>query len=124
MKPNDLETLSALMDGESVDVEILRGVLQRPDATEALLDFARVRNAFLADATRPSASAAARWRAGLHSGSGWRWVGAAALVALLVLAGTSGWWLGPSAPGSEARAELTVPEPDRVERFVPGVDWR
>ena len=54
MTPEHDETLSSFFDGEDVDPDQLAVSLQEADATETLIEFARLRRTVRQDAGRPS----------------------------------------------------------------------
>ena len=105
--------LSALIDREPVDPGQLAIALEDPAGRQALVDFVRLRGRLddeLADdepVVRPHAPSRAK-----------AWLARAAMVLLSLTAGTAAgaWWV-------EWR-ESRPPEPDRIVRFVPGVDWK
>jgi len=105
--------LSALIDREPVDPGALAAALEDPAARAELVDFVRLRNRLgeeLAD-EEPAAHARAPSRAKA-------WLARAAMVLLSLTAGTAA-----GALWVEWR-ESRPPEPDRIVRFVPGVDWK
>ena len=131
------DTISAFVDGESVDANHLAAALEDPAARAALVDFVRMRAAVRAgdaplppslDSFRPAVSerpfdSLRSLRAGrfdslrsLRAG----WPAVAALLVLVFLAG-----LVVPRPWTPARGEATEapPPPTRVEKFTPGVDW-
>jgi hypothetical protein len=107
------DVLSALLDREAVDPEMLARALDDPAGRAQLVDFARLRaqvqQEFAADdtVTSPSRQSTAR-----------RWLARAALVLLPLSLGLFGgaWWV--------EQREMRPPTPDRVVQFVPGVDWK
>jgi hypothetical protein len=116
MTSEEREVLSALIDREPVDPDVLTEVLEDRESRAMLIDFLRLRIAVatedghtteLAPAARTGyASPAAAWS---------RW--AAAAVLLLAAAG-GGYWIG------EHLANETPPAPSRVVEFTPGIDWQ
>lgn len=112
-------TMSAFLDGESVDPNQLAAALEVPDARAALVDFVRMRAAVRAgDQPLPPSLAAFRRppAAGLRL---LRWSAVAALFALVFLAGL----VAPRPWTSTGERGDAPPAPSRVEKFVPGVDW-
>jgi len=105
--------VSALLDREAVDPDMLRVALEEPKARAELVDFVRLRERLAHELTDPEPVAArtAGSRARL-------WVARAAMLLLPLLSGLAAgaWWA--------ERRELRPPEPDRVIRFVRGVDWK
>src|SRR5213593_3674414 len=91
MRPDPLEILSVLMDGEPVAPDVLAVALLAPGAREALVDFARLRAELGGDESRPSPTL---YRAldrvlGRRRGSRrpmWRLLRSAAAVVILALA--------------------------------------
>lgn len=126
MNGPDLEILSALLDGESVDPEVLRDALETPEGRAALVDFARVRRDVRADETPPSpAFYEAMTRAGLHSTGERRramTVSRPAIAATLALGvglgAVAGFLARPHGP-----AEEVPPVASRTIVFEPGVNW-
>ena len=106
------QVLSALIDREPVDPDVLAAALEDPAARAELVDFVRLRNRLGEELAgeEPAAHAGAPSRAKA-------WLARAAMVLLSLTAGTAAgaWWV-------EWR-ESRPPEPDRIVRFVPGVDW-
>ena len=112
------EVLSAFVDGEPVDPVLLAAALEDPDARAAMVDFVRFRDAARADPTALPAGLA-RLRQPSPLPRVLRWTAAAAVLALMFVAGLlmpQPWRQNPA--GSEA-----PPQPTRIERFEPGVDW-
>lgn len=126
MNGPDLEILSALLDGESVDPEVLRDVLETPEGRAALVDFARVRRDVRADDALPGgAFYEAMSRAGLRAPAGGprglpiRRPAIAATLALGVgLGAVAGFLARPHGP-----AEDVPPVASRTIVFEPGVNW-
>ena len=113
------ETLSAFVDGEAVDLTQLAAALADADARRALVDFVRLREAARSDATRlpPSLGHLRQARA---AGQFRRWAAAAAVLLLVFMAG-----LMTPAPwdNADSNGVQPPPEPVRVEKFQPGIDW-
>jgi len=110
--------LSALLDHEPVDPDALSAALDDPDARAALVDFVRLRQR-LDPVTAPlPASLQTLRRRPVVRTAALRWSAAAALLVLVFLAG----WVAPR-PGGDARGATAPPDPVRVEKFTPGVDW-
>lgn len=111
------ELLSALIDREPVDPDVLARVLEKPKPRTLLVDFVRLRASLLDDEHEVPAERRAApipTASGRRFGRTWMRV-AAALV--LVAAASGGLWV---------RAWLTEdrpPTPARVVEFQPGVDW-
>ncbi|HVL66448.1 MAG TPA: hypothetical protein VM364_04205 [Vicinamibacterales bacterium] len=112
------EILSALVDGESVDPAAVAAALEDAGARAALVDFVRLRNAARADAA-PLPASLDRLRAAGPPRRVLRWAAAAAALVLTFMAGllTAVSWR------PDARDPAAPPQPARVERFEPGVDW-
>ena len=110
--------LSLFLDHEPVDPDALSAALDDPDARAALVDFVRLRQ----DLRRPSdalpASLQTLRRQPEVRTVALRWSAAAALLVLVFLAG----WMAPRS-GRDARDITGPPEPVRIEKFTPGVDW-
>jgi hypothetical protein len=125
MSSNPLEVLSAFVDGEPVEPDVLAPALLAPGGREALLDFARLRSALAAEEDRPRPEFYARMSGVLPAASpvgartpGTRWLTLAAVVLLGAL--------GLADVGlrlRDARGGEQPPRPDRVLQFQPGVDW-
>ena len=99
MKPEHLEVLSALFDGERVDPSLLAEALADHDAAGVLADFADLRVLARADAPEPSDAFYARMarllrRAGLRDRVA-RVLRPAAAAALMFAAGAAGFMLRP-----------------------------
>ena len=134
MTTQPMELLSAFIDGEEVEPRELAEALGAPGAREMLRDFALLRAEVREDDLRPSAAFYAAMEEALGGESGidrrpW-WVRAipvpapalAAMVLIAVLVG--GWTVMGLRPATIETTEELPPEPDRVVRFEPGVDWQ
>lgn len=112
------EVLSAFCDGAVVDPDLLASALDDPRSRAALVDFARLRAAVTSSHPLPASLATLRpaltrrpqlWAAAM---------GAAAMLVLVALTITMlprSWF---------ARSSTAAPpEPVRVIRYQPGVDW-
>ena len=108
--------LSALIDREPVDPDVLAMVLEDPAARAQLVDFVRLRASVVRElALDDSVPAPAR---AVEPSRVKAWVGRAALVLLpLVFGAAAGAWFAE-------RQEMRPPTPDRIVQFVPGVDWK
>lgn len=118
------EVLTAFVDGEPVDPGELASALAEPGAREAVLDFMLLR-ARLLDAAEPSSGFVDRMRGQLGERSGGiglrrslRLVAAAAILALAGVGALDLMQLVHPAHSDDP------PEPTRVIRYEPGVDWR
>jgi hypothetical protein len=107
--------VSALLDREPVDPDLLATALEDPEGRGQLVDFVRIRSRVaddvalddgLANTVRPLPSRSRTWLA------------RAALILLPLLAGAAGgaWFV--------ERRDARPPTPSRVVQFVPGVDWK
>lgn len=107
------EVLSALIDREPVDPDVLSEVLEDAAARAMLVDFVRLRRLVETETGEHSVESlrAAGTRPRRHPAR----LAAAALVVLS--AGLGGWWLLETSSGDEP------PAPARVLRFERGVDW-
>jgi hypothetical protein len=129
MMEQELELLSALIDGEPVAPAALVEALSAPWACEALRDFARLRAAVRADERRPGAAFYDRMDRILAAGRGraapWRRTVKAPALALaaVLVAGIGLGVLGGLGWGSRRAGGEVPPRPERVLRFEPGVDW-
>lgn len=113
------ETLSAFVDGEPVDPVQLSAALEDADARRALVDFVRLREAARADDV-PLPSSLERARRAPRSPHLLRWTAAAAVLLLVFIAGL----LTPLPAGNTgSNGVQPPPQPVRVEKFEPGVDW-
>ena len=111
------ETLSAFVDREPVDPDLLAAVLEDREARALLVDFVRLRAAIADDdqEDQNGLTATALRRPFARPVSGWK--RKAAAVVLLAAGLSGGFWIG------ERAAEPRPPKPDRVVEFTPGVDW-
>jgi len=112
------EVLSAFVDGEPVDPAQLAAALHDPDARAALIDFVRFRDAARAD-TEALPASLERLRQPTPQRRVLRWVAAAAVLVLMFVAGL----LTPQPWRQNPASSDTPPQPTRIERFEPGVDW-
>jgi hypothetical protein len=110
--------VSAFLDHEAVDPEALSAALDDPDARAALVDFVRLREGLGPASDALPASLQTLRRRPVVRTVALRWSAAAALLVLVFLAG----WMAPH-PGGDGRGVTAPPDPVRVEKFVPGVDW-
>ena len=114
------EVLSALIDREPVDPETLARVLDEPEARAMLVDFVRVRAALDTDEeeapARDAAPGSGLRPAGRSRGS--RWLRAAAAFLLLAAGAGGGAWV------ERYVSRERPPQPTRVVKLTPGVDWR
>ena len=132
-------TISAALDGERVDLSVLRRALAQENGRTVLASFVLLRAATAADPIEADERVAARTRATLlRRTRGWfapRHLAVAASVAAMAVAAS--FWLGaqwqraatsPSPTPGVAVAEATrapqPPSPTRMLQFQPGVDWR
>ncbi len=120
MTTHDVHTtvLSALCDGEVVEPAALAAALEDPAARQALVDFARLRQAVALD--RSPLPGSLRTLRGhrpwlLRASVPLPAVAALVLVALLAA-------LSIARPGDPRQPEAP-PTPSRVISYVPGVDW-
>jgi ferric-dicitrate binding protein FerR (iron transport regulator) len=109
--------VSAFLDHEPVDPDALSAALDDPEARAALVDFVRLRQSLDPVTALPASLQTLRRRPVVRTVV-LRWSAAAALLVLVFLAG----WMAPR-PGGDARGVTAPPDPVRVEKFVPGVDW-
>lgn len=121
----ELETLSAFIDGELVDLNELERALRQPEAALLLVDFAKLRAQ--AHALAPDPDRAVVHRLGASSRRLRRRLAASALVAAALVAAlwVPGWWkFGSSAAVEEPSQHTeTLPIPSRVLRFEIGRNW-
>jgi hypothetical protein len=109
--------LSALIDREAVDPDVLAAALDDPAGRAMLVDFVRLRLELQREDADTDDLEARRLEAAPRSSFRVRRLAAAVLLPLAIgLA--SGWWL------ADRSAEVKPPTPSRVLSFTPGVDWR
>jgi hypothetical protein len=123
--PEDFEVLSAWLDRDAVDIEQLTKALEDPEGRSAFVDFVRLRQATAHDHAVPRKDFYARVRGELTSNRPLKTRGlpfplaAAAILAAMLL--------GSALDLNfirQDRAADAPPEPARVLRFEPGVDWQ
>jgi hypothetical protein len=108
------EVLSAMLDREAVDTDVLQAALEDPDGRAELVDFMRLRaEAQRAFAMEDNTDASQVPR---RSARTWLARAAASLLALSLGAAGGAWWMD--------RREHRPPSPTHVVRLVPGVDWK
>jgi hypothetical protein len=108
--------LSALIDREPVDADVLALALEDPTGRAQLVDFVRVR-ARVADEFAVADGVVGPARA-LRRSRVKAWIARVAVVMLpLSLGAAAGAWF-------VQRRESRPPTPTRVVQFVPGVDWK
>jgi hypothetical protein len=123
--PENLEVLSALLDGDGVDIGELEVALDDPEGRRALVDFVRIRQTAAADDTTPRREFSERALEALTlrqriNARGLPFPVAAAAILIAMLLGSL---LNLDLIRS-SRATDSPPEPARVLRFEPGVDWQ
>ena len=120
MTTSDTEVLSALLDGEPLDADRLAAALEDPTARATLVDFVRLRAAVATD-NQPVPPSLARLRSPRATGALLRWPAAAAVLFAVFLAG----WFAPRPWNADVPVTPSdaPPQPTRIEKFVPGVDW-
>lgn len=120
----DFEVLSAVLDGDPVDLAQLETALDNSEGRRAFVDFVRLRQTAASDNAMPRREFSERARADLTVSRRIRdrslpfpVAAAAILVAML---------LGSLLNFDSVRPERPAapPEPTRVLRFEPGVDWQ
>lgn len=109
---DEREVLSALIDREAVDPDVLARVLEHPANRQLLVEFVRVRGA-LPDQEDAADTAWIPRAAAPPAGSHGRWLRAAAIFALLAAGGAGGAWL------ESYTSRDHPPKPDRVVRLQP-----
>ena len=121
MTTPDTEVLSALLDGEPIDVDRLAAALEDPTGRATLIDFVRLRAAVRTESEPLPPSLLQRRQTGLPA-SVLRWPAAAAILFVVFLAG----WFAPRPWNADVPATPSdaPPQPTRIEKFVPGVDWQ
>jgi hypothetical protein len=117
----DLEVMSALLDGDHIDIEQLEAALEKPAARRALVDFVRLREASRAE--RPTPRREFYEHSRLRRVTRQKTAGvplpyAAAVVLLAMLLGSFF-----NLSSLRNRAPAAPPEATRVLTFEPGVDW-
>jgi hypothetical protein len=121
----EFEVLSALLDGEPVDLDELEAALSSSSGRRTLLDFARLRNdagagdeaprqEFLERVRRETTPSPRFFRRQVPLSAA---VAAVILTALLASALNTGLF-------KRERPSSAPPEATRVLRFEPGVDWQ
>lgn len=121
----DFEVLSALLDGDAVDVGQLETVLEDPEGHRVFVDFVKIRQAATNDAAAPRQEFYEGVARDLTLNQSVRKRGlpfplAAAAVLLAMLLGS----ILDLNFIRQDRAAAAPPEPARVLRFEPGVDWQ
>jgi hypothetical protein len=121
----DFEVLSAVMDGDVVDIGELEMALENPRGRRVFVDFVRLRQTAADDAAVPRREFSegvvrdlTLGRPGRKRGVPYPLAAAAILVAVLL-----GALLSPNS-ATQNSAPTGPPEPTRVLRFEPGVDWQ
>ena len=154
------EIISAALDGERVNLEILRAALASAAGKETAAEFILLRAAVSADRDEEPSHAETRLTRHEPSASGWRRIVSlrlpAAAAASLILVAAAAFWAGQAwrqpaldaarsgraAPATLQQPDVASstrppgdpqaldtapppgpPEPVRVLRFTPGVDW-
>lgn len=123
--PEDFEVLSALLDGDAVDIARLETALEDAEGRRAFVDFVRLRQTAATENATPRREFYERVSGELTlkrrtkaRGLPFPLAAAAILVAMLL-----GSILGLNFIRHD-RAPSAPPEPVRVLRFEPGVDWQ
>jgi hypothetical protein len=128
MKPEHLEVLSALFDGERVDPSPLAEALAENDAASVVADFADLRVLTRADAPEPSDAFYARMarllrRAGLRDRIA-RVLRPAAAAALMFAAGAAGFMLRPVVGRQPTTATAPLVTPQRSATAIATEPYR
>ena len=126
MQREPSEVLSAFVDGEPVDPEVLSEALSGPGAVTALVDFIRLRGAAREDRVVPSPQFYAAFDRLFNQRSEepkarLRSIGLAFAATVLIGFGVAAGWIIHS--GNGPRRASRPPEVTREENFVQGVDW-
>src|SRR5262245_6549143 len=122
---NEFDVLSAVLDGEIVDVEHLETALDDPRGRPMFVDFVKLRQIGLANQPTPSAEFYRRTSAaGLMRSAALtkRRIPISLAAAAALLAMVLGWVFTSNSIRQENAP--VPPEPARVLRFESGVDWR
>ena len=112
------ETLSALLDGEPIEIDDLEAALEQPAARRALVDFVRLRQMARADAAMPRSDFSDRGRRSFapHRRFARLRVPLPLAAAAVLLALLGGALLDLKRP-APAREQVRPPEPSRVLTF-------
>lgn len=115
MTTDPQEVLSALIDRERVDPDVLEQVLEQREARALLVDFVRLRQDLVdveekLGPPRPTTAPRLPW--GRRE-----WLRTAVAALLLSVSASGGVWLGRS------MMREVPPSPMRTVHFQPGVDW-
>jgi hypothetical protein len=107
------DVLSALIDREPVDPDVLARVLEDAEGRAMLVDFVRVRAAVTADEDEEAAplQAPGAWLAAPRRSRGSRWLRVAAVFTLLAAGAGGGAWV------ERYLSRERPPEPDRIVRL-------
>lgn len=121
----DFEVLSAVLDGDAVDIGQLETALDDPEGRRVFVDFVKLRQTAADDAAAPRREFHDRALEELTVSRRIRARGlpfpvAAAAILVAMLLGS----LLNFNPIRQDRAAAAPPEPSRVLRFEPGVDWQ
>ena len=121
----DFEVLSAVLDGDAVDIAQLAMALDHPEGRRVFVDFVKVRQATAHDSATPRREFYEGVARDLTFNQPVRRRGlpyplAAAAVLLAILVGSM---LDVDFAGRD-RTTAAPPAPTRVLRFEPGVDWQ
>ena len=113
-------TVSAFVDGEMVDPGRLALALEDREARAVLVDFVRLRAAVRAgDSPLPASLSTVRYPR-LLGRPMLKWPAVAALLLLVFLAGMA---VPRASRIADEASHDTPPQPARIEKFTPGVDW-
>lgn len=120
----DFEVLSAVLDGDAVDIGLLESALEDPEGRRVFVDFVRIRQTAASDNAMPRREYSERALEDLKVSRRIRARGlpfpvAAAAILVAMLLGS----LLNLDSVTQNRA-AAPPEPARVLRFEPGVDWK
>ena len=113
------EVLSALIDGEDLDVDHLTAVLATVEGREALADYLRTRRMVRSDDADPLPDMATRLRATVVARRP-RVRLALAAAAVIAMAFLGGWWTGARRPAASGDS---LPAVTRTLTFERNVDW-
>jgi hypothetical protein len=116
-----LETIGAFFDGERVDADALRAALAVEEGRAYLVELAAMREIVAMPPVTAAATAPGR---NSVPGRVWSAKYVFAAAALIVIVGAGGFALGSSKASTQTTKASSAPEPTKILKLEPGVNWK
>jgi hypothetical protein len=116
-----LETIGAFFDGERVDADALRAALAIEEGRAYLVELAAMRELVAMPPVTVTAASPGR---NAVPGTAWSARYLLAAAALVVIVGAGGFALGSSKASAQTAKASSAPEPTKILKLEPGVNWK